>query len=232
MTLKTTMKPAISRWNERYAASNDYLFGKQPNEFLVREASPRLKPGMTVLAIADGEGRNGVWLAEQGCEVWSQDAAPAATERARRLAAERGVTLHIDTVDASEVDWDAQQYDMVVGIFFQFANPELRAKLFDGMKRAVKPGGYLLIEGYGMKQLEYKTGGPDIAEHLYTVELMQASFADMTIELLAAYDAELNEGDRHRGMSALVDLVARKTSAPASIMPSHPSFVDTSGASR
>lgn len=204
------MKPAISRWNERYATSENYLFGKEPNAFLVREASPRIKRGMTVLAMADGEGRNGVWLAEQGCEVWSQDAAPAATERARQLAVERGVTLHINTVDASEVDWDAQQYDMVVGIFFQFANPELRAKLFDGMKRAVKPGGYLLIEGYGMKQMVYKTGGPDIPEHLYTIPMLQSAFADMDIELLTEYDAELSEGDRHQGLSALVDLVARR----------------------
>jgi SAM-dependent methyltransferase len=204
------MKPAISRWNERYTATDDYLFGTTPNEFLVRHASSRIKPGFTVLAVADGEARNGVWLAEKGCEVWSQDAAPAATEKARRLAAQRGVTMHIETIDASEVDWDAKQYDMVVGIFFQFANPALRAKIFDGMKRAVKPGGYLLIEGYGMKQLDYKTGGPDIPDHLYTLDLMASAFEDMDIEVLTEYDAELNEGNRHQGMSALVDLVARK----------------------
>jgi SAM-dependent methyltransferase len=151
-----------------------------------------------------------VWLAEQGCEVWSVDAAPAASDKARKLAAERGVQMHIQTLDATEMDWDARQYDLVVGIFFQFANPELRAKLFNGMKRATRPGGWLMIEGYGLKQLDYKTGGPGIAEHLYTLELMRESFGDMDIELLEEYDAELSEGDRHRGMSALVDLVARK----------------------
>lgn len=204
------MKPAVSRWNERFLATDDYLFGKEPNAFLAKQANTRLKPGMKVLAIADGEGRNGVWLAEQGCEVWSLDAAPAATAKARKLAAERGVQMHIETVDATDMDWEAQQYDMVVGIFFQFANPQLRAQLFDGMKRATRSGGYLLIEGYGMKQLEYKTGGPDIPEHLYTLDLMRESFADMDIEVLEEYDAELSEGDRHQGMSALVDLVARK----------------------
>ena len=204
------MKPAVSRWNERFLATEDYLFGKAPNAFLAKQASARLEPGMKALAIADGEGRNGVWLAEQGCEVWSLDAAPAATEKARRLAAERGVNMHIETVDATEMDWEAQQYDLVVGIFFQFANPQLRAELFEGMKRATRSGGYLLIEGYGMKQLEYKTGGPDIPEHLYTLDLMRESFADMEIELLEEYDAELSEGNRHQGTSALVDLVARK----------------------
>ena len=213
------MKPPVSKWNERFLATEDYLFGKDPNAFLVREVAPRLKTvqagkegqtRQTVLAVADGEGRNGVWLAEQGCEVWSVDAAPAASDKARKLAAERGVQMHIQTLDATEMDWDARQYDLVVGIFFQFANPELRAKLFDGMKRATRPGGWLMIEGYGLKQLDYKTGGPGIAEHLYTLELMRESFGDMDIEVLEEYDAELNEGDRHRGMSALVDLVARR----------------------
>jgi cyclopropane fatty-acyl-phospholipid synthase-like methyltransferase len=204
------MKPPVSKWNERFLSTEDYLFGKEPNEFLVRQAASRIKPGQTVLALADGEGRNGVWLAEQGCEVWSVDAAPAASEKARKLADERGVQMHIQTLDATEIDWDAQQYDLVVGIFFQFANPDLRARLFDGMKRATGTGGHLMIEGYGLKQLEYKTGGPGIAEHLYTLELMRDSFGDMDIEVLEQYDAELNEGDRHRGMSDLVDLVARK----------------------
>lgn len=204
------MKPAISKWNERFLATDDYLFGKSPNAFLVKQATPRIKPGMTVLALADGEGRNGVWLAEQGCEVWSVDSAPAASEKARKLAAERGVQLHVQTLDATEMDFDARQYDLVVGIFFQFANPQLRAKLFEGMKRATRSGGYLLIEGYGLKQLEYKTGGPGIPEHLYTLALMREHFGNMNVELLDEYDAELSEGAGHHGMSALVDLVARK----------------------
>jgi cyclopropane fatty-acyl-phospholipid synthase-like methyltransferase len=204
------MKPAVSRWNDRFASTDEYLFGKNPNAFLVKHATPLIKPGMTVLAIADGEGRNGVWLAEQGCKVWSIDSAPAASAKARLLAKERGVDLHIETADMTQWPWHAQQFDMVVGIFFQFANPELRADLFKGMAAAIKPGGHLLIEGYGLKQLEYKTGGPDIPEHLYTLDLMRDSFATMRIDVLEAYDAELEEGDRHKGTSALVDLVAVK----------------------
>lgn len=204
------MKTPISKWNERFLATEDYIFGKEPNAFMVRHAAGLIKPGTTVLAVADGEGRNGVWLAQQGCEVWSVDSAPAASEKARKLAAERGVAMHVQTADATEMDWDARQYDLVVGIFFQFANPQLRTKIFDGMKRATRPGGYLLIEGYGLKQLDYKTGGPGIPEHLYTLDLMREHFSDMHIDVLQEYDAELNEGKGHAGMSALVDLVARK----------------------
>lgn len=204
------MKPAISHWNDRFASTDDYLFGKNPNVFLVKHATPLIKPGMTVLAIADGEGRNGVWLAEQGCEVWSIDSAPAATAKAQRLAKERGVNLHIETADIAQWPWQAQQFDMVVGIFFQFANPTLRTDIFNGMLSALKPGGHLLIEGYGLKQLDYKTGGPDIPEHLYTLDLLRTSFAPLQIKVLEEYDAELEEGDRHKGMSALVDLVAQR----------------------
>lgn len=204
------MKPAISRWNQRFLSSEDYIFGKAPNAFMVRQVTPRLKPGASALALADGEGRNGAWLAQQGCDVWSVDAAPAASDKARKLAAELGVDMHVITADATEMNWDERQYDFVVGIFFQFANPQLRVQLFEGMKRATRSGGYLLIEGYGLKQLEYKTGGPDIAEHLYTLDLLRDAFFDMDIEVLEEYDAELNEGSGHHGMSAVVDLVARK----------------------
>lgn len=204
------MKPAISRWNQRFESTDDYVFGKAPNAFMVRHMTTRIKPGATALALADGEGRNGVWLAQQGCEVWSVDAAPAASEKAKKLAAELGIDMHVITADATEMNWDERQYDFVVGIFFQFANPQLRAQLFEGMKRATRSGGYVLIEGYGLKQLEYKTGGPDIAEHLYTIDLLHEAFADMEIEVLEEYDAELNEGIGHHGMSAVVDLVARK----------------------
>jgi len=205
------MKPAVQRWNQRFAATEDYIFGTEPNAFLVEQTKQWLQPGMQVLAVADGEGRNGVWLAGQNLEVWSVDAAPAATEKAKRLAKERGVDLHVVTADISQWNWDAQQFDAVIAIFIQFANPKLRAQIFDGMKRATKPGGLILIQGYGLKQLEYKTGGPDIPEHLYTLDLMRESFQDTDILLLREYDAEIQEGDGHQGMSALVDLVARKS---------------------
>ena len=203
------MKPSIAHWNERFSESDDYLFGKAPNAFLERQKA-RFKPGMTVLAVSDGEGRNGVWMAEQGCEVWSVDAAPAASEKARKLAAERGVKMHVMTQDIMEFDWSARQYDAVVGIFFQFANPKMRKIIFEGMLQAIKPGGLLILEGYGLKQLEFKTGGPSDPDNLYTTALLRDAFGSLDIALLEEYDAPLSEGPRHQGMSALVDLVATK----------------------
>lgn len=209
LQLEHTMKPSINFWNERYSDAGEYLFGTAPNAFLERQRA-RFKPGMKVLAVSDGEGRNGVWLAELGCEVWSVDAAPNASEKARRLAEERGVKMHVITHDMMLWDWKAQQFDAVIGIFFQFANPTMRAELFQGMQDATKPGGLIILEGYGLKQLEFNTGGPKDAENLYTVPLVREAFSTMHIEFVEEYEASLSEGARHQGMSALVDMVATK----------------------
>ena len=195
-------------WDERYA-SEEYLFGTEPNAFLAREAH-RLNPGSRVLAVADGEGRNGVFLAEQRLSVVSINSSAVAQDKARRLAASRGVSLDLQLVELDRYDWPPAQYDAVVGIFIQFAAPALRARLFEGMQRALKPGGWLLLEGYRPEQIDYGTGGPPHAENLYTEQMLRDAFAAMEIVSLAAYDAPVSEGSGHHGMSALIDLVAQK----------------------
>ena len=99
---------------------------------------------------------------------------------------------------------------MIVGIFFQFLRRSLRATTFAGIKRALKPGGLLLIEGYRPKQLEYKTGGPPHVEQLYTRELLESAFGDLSSLDIKEYDAVIQEGTGHAGMSALIDLVGTK----------------------
>lgn len=198
----------MSFWDERYSRA-DYVFGEQPNAFLASQAG-RLGGYGSALAIADGEGRNGVWLAEQGLSVTSMDASPIGLEKARKLAARRGVTLETLVVDIADYDWPEACFDVVAGIFFQFAPPDLRDAIFAGMIRTLAPGGLLLIEGYGPGQLEYKTGGPGVLENLYTEDLLRDRFGQLDILELRAYDAQVDEGAGHSGMSALVDLVARK----------------------
>lgn len=195
-------------WDERYA-TEDYIFGEAPNAFLARQQS-RLAGYGNALAIADGEGRNGVWLAEQGLEVLSIDASAVALKKADALAERRGVALTTRLVDIGAYDWPDEAFDVVAGIFFQFAPPPLRDAIFAGMVRTLRPGGLLLIEGYTPRQLDHGTGGPGILEQLYTEELLREKFASLEIVELAAYEAELSEGSRHKGMSAVVDLVARK----------------------
>jgi cyclopropane fatty-acyl-phospholipid synthase-like methyltransferase len=203
-------KATYERWNTRYAI-HDYLFGTAPNAFLKAETR-RLKPGSVILALADGEGRNGVFLAEKGMKVHSVDFADNAITKARRLAVARNVDMQIEKADVLDWDWPLCRYDAIIAIFIQFARPDERAKLFMHMKRAVKPGGLILMEGYGPKQMEYKTGGPGILEQLTTRELLEQSFYDWDIIDIAEYDCEITEGKSHSGMSALIDLVAQKPS--------------------
>lgn len=198
----------MSFWDERFSQP-DYVFGEAPNAFLARQ-SDRLKGYRTALSIADGEGRNGVWLAEQGLAVTSMDASPVGLDKARKLAEKRGVVLDMQLADIADYAWPDASFDVVVGIFFQFASPPLREAIFSGMIKALAPGGLLLLEGYGPKQIEYKTGGPRILENLYTEELLREHFGSLDIVELRAYDAEIDEGSGHSGLSALVDLVARK----------------------
>jgi len=195
-------------WNARFAGEA-YYFGKEPNGFLAQQAALLPKHGRA-LAVADGEGRNGTWLAARGLDVLSIDFSPVALAKARKLAAERGVTLRTEEADLATWRWPEAGVDLVVAIFIQFAAPALRERIFAGLKRALRPGGLLLLQGYRPKQLEYKTGGPPLVENLYTEELLRAAFADLEIVSLRSHDDVIHEGTGHDGMSALIDLVARK----------------------
>lgn len=158
--------------------------------------------------MADGEGRNGVWLAAQGLTVTSFDLSPTAVTRARALATQRGIS-----VDARVSDWDgwdwSRRFDLVVAVFIQFADPAARARQFADLARAVGPGGRLALHGYTPEQVALKTGGPPDPAQMYTEGLLRGAFADgWLIERLAGYEREVQEGRGHRGRSALIDLVA------------------------
>lgn len=195
-------------WDERYSG-NDYLFGTDPNAFLVSQHA-LLQPGASCLAVADGEGRNGVWLAQQGLRVLSVEGSPVALEKAGKLAERRRVEITFEQADLEHWDWGEDRFDVVAAIFIQFAGPELRARMFEGMKRSLKPGGLLLLQGYTPRQLEFGTGGPPVAENMYTEALLQEAFADMEWLHFAEHDGVIREGTGHHGMSALIDLAARK----------------------
>jgi ubiquinone/menaquinone biosynthesis C-methylase UbiE len=198
----------LDHWQARFAGE-EYRFGTAPNAFLKSQAH-LLRKGQTALAIADGEGRNGVFLAEQGLDVLSLDFSPNAQEKARKLAAERGVTLRVEQADVINWSYPANTFDVVAAIFFQFANPAERETIFAGIKRTLKPGGLLLLEGYTPKQLEYKTGGPSKIENLYTREILEQAFADLSSLNIRVYETVINEGPGHGGMSALIDVVGVK----------------------
>jgi len=195
-------------WNQRYRG-DEFFYGTAPNAFLASRAS-LFKQGQRVLAVADGEGRNGVWLARQGLDVTAVDFSPAAVEKSRKLADQNGVTVRHEIGDLFTWNWPENCFDAVVAIFIQFVGSEQRRVLHDLMKKALKPGGLLILQGYRPKQLEYQTGGPSSVENLYTAETLHEEFAGMEILHLSEHDDEIYEGEGHCGKSALVDMVARR----------------------
>jgi SAM-dependent methyltransferase len=198
----------LERWEARFSEPG-YFFGTEPNAFLKSKAH-LLRPGQKALTIADGEGRNGVFLAEQGLDVLAMDISPTALAKSRALAKERGVTIRTEQADIETWDWPVDTFDVVVAIFFQFCPPRIRQLAFDRIKRALKPGGLLLMEGYRPEQLQYKSGGPSQIEQLYTRALLEESFGDFSSLEIEEHDSMLSEGNRHSGMAALIDLVGRK----------------------
>jgi SAM-dependent methyltransferase len=196
------------RWQGRYAAP-EYIFGEGPNAFLGAQG-PLLPAKGQALAVADGEGRNGVWLAEQGLDVLSIDFAPNGQAKAKALAEKRGVKLGLVLADVHEWAYPEAAFDVVAEIFTQFSDPEQRAKKWAGMRKALKPGGLLLLEGYTPKQLEYGTGGPKQLDHLYTREMLEAEFGGFSKIEIKQYETMMSEGGAHAGMGAVIDLIGWK----------------------
>ncbi|EHR72997.1 Tellurite resistance protein TehB [Burkholderiales bacterium JOSHI_001] len=205
----TAFSQPAATWNSRFEAAEGYLFGTEPNLYL-RSQVQRLRRGGRVLCVADGDGRNSVWLARQGFVVDAFDIAEVGVHKAQALAREAGVVVNHEVADADTWAWPQARYDAVVAIFIQFADPAQRALLFDRMAQALRPGGLLVLQGYTPRQLDYKTGGPPLLSHLYTEALLREAFASLQIEELRVYEDELAEGTQHRGRSALVGLVARR----------------------
>lgn len=200
-------RPDLARWNARFDTA-DYVFGEGPNAFLRAHAGDII-PGRA-LCVADGEGRNGVWLAEQGWEVVSLDFSDVAQLKAAALAARRDVVLDLVQADVHAWDYPVAAFDLVVDIFSQFSAPADRTRKWERMRQALKPGGLLILQGYTPDQLRHRTGGPSDPAHLYTRDLLRAAFGDFEQLQLTEEETVLKEGSGHCGASAVIGLVARR----------------------
>ena len=200
------------RWQDRFSGP-DYAFGKEPNYFL-KSCKQLLPRSGRALAVADGEGRNGVWLAEQGLNVLSIDFSPLAQAKARALAVERDMSVDFEIADVHGWNYPESEFDVVVEIFTQFSSPNERRAKWTGIRQTLNPGGLLILQGYTPKQIEYATGGPKQIQNLYTREMLEEAFADFDDLRITEEEREIHEGTSHVGMSALIGLTARKPKRP------------------
>ena len=200
-------EPAAT-WDARFSEAG-YAFGTAPNAWLAGHRA-LFQPGTRALAVADGEGRNSVWLAGRGLRVDAFDISSVGVAKARKLALDAGVDVDYRVSDCETWNWEEGAYDLVAAIFIQFAGPAMRSQLFALMRAALRPGGLLILQGYTPKQLEFGTGGPGILDNLYTEALLRAEFASLKLLEVREYEANLEEGKRHAGRSALIGMVARR----------------------
>jgi SAM-dependent methyltransferase len=193
-------------WDQRYNGA-DYLFGTAPNDFLAT-AVQDLTPGKT-LCLADGEGRNGVFLAGRGHHVTSLDASTVGLEKAQLLATQRSVSLETRLADLTTEDLGDGTWDLIVSIFFHLPGPERRA-LHQRIVRALRPGGCIVLEAYTPAQLGFKTGGPSRQEMLMTLPLVLEDFSGLQVIHGLELERDIVEGAGHVGRSAVVQLIAEK----------------------
>ena len=194
-------------WNERYAEEG-LAYGEEPNEYLTSVIS-HLNPGARVLVVGDGEGRNGVWLAEQGFDVFSVDYSKVAVEKIKHLANLRKVKMTVECHDLTEYEWPENEFDAVVAIYLHFP-PEVRALMHKKMLAALKLGGKVIIEAFHKEQLKYPSGGPPVEPMLFSEDMLKKDFEHALILELYETITRLNEGKYHVGEGAVVRLIAEK----------------------
>ncbi len=193
-------------WDERYAAE-DYIFGTEPADF-VRRAEPMLPRGARVLCLAEGEGRNAVFLAGQGHLVTGIDMSAVGLAKAARLAAARGVTVDLRVADVMAWDGADSPWDAVVAVFIHFRAGE-RARVAAALARGLAPGGLFLFHAYAPGQIALGTGGPKDPGMLAGQAEVVADFPGWDVAMARDYEAVLAEGARHVGRSMLVDVILR-----------------------
>jgi SAM-dependent methyltransferase len=194
-------------WNQRYG-KEEFAYGTAPNDFLV-EFARHIKPGGRVLCLADGEGRNGVWLAAQGHAVTSVDIAAEGMAKAGRLAAERHVALNTQVADLATHDLGLETWDAIVSIFMHLPT-RLRRDLFARTVTALRPGGVVLFEAYAKGQLGRGTGGPPEADLLVALAEVEQEFPGCRILHAFCGLRDVNEGRHHKGAGEVVQLVVQK----------------------
>ncbi len=196
-------------WDDKFSGE-EYSYGTEPNDFL-RAVAGRIEPGGAVLSLCEGEGRNGVFLAALGFDVLGVDGSVNGLEKARRLAAARGVELRTELCDLNDYAIAEGKWDAIVSIFGHLP-ANLRKKINAAIVKGLKPGGVLILEGYTPRQLRYATGGPKDVAMLYEPEELERELAGLDFEIVREIERDIVEGPSHTGKGAVVQILARRKS--------------------
>lgn len=192
-------------WNERYAVG-EYVYGTEPNSFLAERASMLVGP---VLSLAEGEGRNGVFLATLGLKVHGVDASDVGLAKAQSLARAKGVEIQTEVADLGVFRPEADRYGAVISIFAHLPT-RVRKRLYPLVEQSLKPGGLMVLEAYSQAQLMRNTGGPKDLDMLMTVAELERAFPNCDPVLLREVERDVTEGTCHTGLASVVQFIGRK----------------------
>lgn len=200
-------------WDERYS-DDDYVYGTEPNAFLASaikhiRCNRQDEQHGRVLSLAEGEGRNAVFLAEQGCAVTAVDASRVGLSKAEKLAANRGVSIDIIHSDLAHLDIEPNSWDAIISIFCHVPS-RIRVALHHRVVSGLRPGGVLILEAYTPGQLGLKTGGPQDVDMTMTLEQLQTELHGLSFDHAEELEREVVEGKYHTGRGAVVQLIAHK----------------------
>jgi SAM-dependent methyltransferase len=199
-----------SFWNQKYAIE-ELLYGEAPNEFLADMVTV-LPSGSKIFVPGDGEGRNGVWLAQKGFKVTSVDSSEIGVNKAKALACRKSVSLDQQLGDLATWSYSQDEFDSAVLIYLHLP-ASIRAQVHQKIAKAIKPGGVLILECFHPDQLPRSSGGPKNIEMLYTSELLRSDFAGLLVPHFEFEgEVQLHEGTGHSGVGIVTKMVARRIS--------------------
>lgn len=193
-------------WDQRFNTS-EYIYGTAANDFL-QDSIVQIPPGK-VLSLGEGEGRNACYLAKAGYEVHAVDASHVGLQKAQALAAQQGVNLVTYHADLAEFDMGENRWDGIVSIFCHLPQP-LRDDVYQRAVKALKPGGVMVIEAYSPAQLQHGTGGPKVVELLVPLAETLQALSGLTWIVAQEIERPIHEGELHKGLGAVVQILARK----------------------
>lgn len=199
-------------WDDRYGSHEDYVYGTQPNDFVFATIPSKvnLPDRAQCLMLAEGEGRNAVYMAQQGYNVVGVDSSKVGLEKAQQLAKDQSVTIETLVADLADYDLGESKWDCIVGIYCHFPSA-IREKVLAAIPRSLKPGGYVVLECYTPQQLEFKTGGPPVADLMYTKDILEESLGKhLDVIRNEELVRKVVEGKFHTGDGAVVQFIGRK----------------------
>ncbi|MEQ1536829.1 MAG: class I SAM-dependent methyltransferase [Burkholderiaceae bacterium] len=199
-------------WDQKYDMPV-YKYGTLPNQFL-QEQQVRLRPVSTVLLPGDGEGRNSVWLAQQGHSVTAVDSSALGLDKTGRLAAEKGVAVDAKLADLEHWAPEPGSFDAVV-LTYVHLPASWRAQAMQRLARGLRGGGWFVLEAFHPLQLDYNSGGPKDASMLYTLQILREDLAAAGLQEALAWEGEviLAEGTGHQGPAYVTRYVAQRTAS-------------------